>query len=97
MKFRDNSPSFLYLQQLHEVESSHQISQQEEEGDDDDDDKHRSVSTLSSSQQQIQLKCILCLSAVQHASTTICGHVFCWKCIIEWCVVKVCISCPTQS
>lgn len=30
------------------------------------------------------VKCALCLESRQNASTTTCGHVFCWKCIMDW-------------
>lgn len=34
-------------------------------------------------------KCMLCLDVVRDITTTVCGHMFCWKCIIDWCTVKV--------
>lgn len=41
----------------------------------------------------VQLRCMLCLEMIENASSTICGHVFCWKCIIDWCTVKP--ECPS--
>jgi len=38
-------------------------------------------------------KCILCLEQIEETSVTQCGHVFCWKCIVQWCTVKS--ECPT--
>ncbi|CAN8074247.1 unnamed protein product [Agarophyton chilense] len=41
--------------------------------------------------------CILCLGAVQHATLTSCGHVFCWNCICHWCSSnEVCPLCRQQ-
>lgn len=34
-------------------------------------------------------KCILCLGGVQDATLTTCGHVFCWRCICNWCTSNV--------
>ena len=38
-------------------------------------------------------KCSLCLDFMQDISTTSCGHLFCWHCIIEWCQSRA--ECPT--
>ncbi|ORX48124.1 hypothetical protein BCR36DRAFT_329706 [Piromyces finnis] len=35
-----------------------------------------------------QRKCTLCLEFCKDISVTNCGHVFCWKCICEWCQKK---------
>jgi peroxin-10 len=38
------------------------------------------------------LRCILCLEQIVHVAVTSCGHVFCWKCIIDWLHTKP--ECP---
>lgn len=37
-------------------------------------------------------KCILCLENVHEMASTVCGHLFCWTCILDWCLVKP--ACP---
>lgn len=34
-------------------------------------------------------KCILCLGGMKDATLTTCGHVFCWRCICNWCSSNV--------
>ncbi|XP_065061069.1 peroxisome biogenesis factor 10-like [Rhopilema esculentum] len=36
--------------------------------------------------------CPLCLEPIVDATTTLCGHLFCWNCIVCWCANK--LECP---
>lgn len=33
--------------------------------------------------------CVLCMSVMTEPAATVCGHLFCWTCICEWCREKV--------
>lgn len=33
--------------------------------------------------------CVLCMSVMTDPAATVCGHIFCWTCICEWCREKV--------
>jgi len=59
--------------------------------EDEDDEKNEEIpeqyNNLPEDEKTLR-KCTLCLEFCKDISVTNCGHVFCWKCICEWCQKK---------
>jgi peroxin-10 len=69
------------------------------ESQDESGDSQASYSLISPNERTPRLppqrrKCSLCLGFLKTPTVTSCGHVFCWKCIGNWCATKeVCPLC----
>lgn len=46
--------------------------------------KHMSMSRNSNNQNVNRAKCVLCLEDRKDTCATVCGHLFCWFCILDW-------------
>jgi E3 ubiquitin-protein ligase RNF5 len=40
------------------------------------------------------IECFICMEEARNPVTSICGHIFCWKCINAWLSDKRTHSCP---
>lgn len=44
----------------------------------------KTTENQQSQRNAIGIKCVLCLEVRQNTSTMVCGHLFCWNCILDW-------------
>lgn len=51
-----------------------------------------SSATTQEEEETTAAKCTLCLGNLKHATSTPCGHLFCWTCVTEWTNSKT--ECP---
>ncbi|XP_031620225.1 peroxisome biogenesis factor 10 [Contarinia nasturtii] len=47
-------------------------------------DRFESTSQQNQSKNELKPKCVLCFEERRDTCTTLCGHLFCWSCIMDW-------------